>query len=212
MLKNLFSYDGFIVRSVNKLTDIVLLSLLWLIACLPIFTFGAASAALYYTVYKVILSEDGHIWKTFWHAFRENFRQATPVGLLLTGIYYLLIVSFYAMFLLYGAGRVSKWTFLMPLIPTILVTMWSVYLLPSIARFENRTTIIFKNCLLFAVLNGIPSFLTACLLLAAWALFVYAPVSVIFLPVAYTYFSSFLIEKVFGNYIPQEKGTSHDPS
>lgn len=54
MLDGIFNYDNKFFRAVNKLADLVILSFCWLISCIPIFTIGAASSALYSAVHKSI--------------------------------------------------------------------------------------------------------------------------------------------------------------
>lgn len=201
-MNKLFSYDGFISRLINKLVDVILLSVLWIISSLPLFTIGAAFTALYHTVHTVIINDESSLWKEYWKAFRMNFKQATPVCLLLAVVYYILFTSLRAMFMLYSAAQVSAWTFLLTVIPMILITMWSVYLFPSIARFVNPTKRIMKNCFLIAVMNIIPSFLLTVILVASLLLLVLFPSVVLFLPTVSTYFVCIVTEKVFRKYMP----------
>ena len=48
MFQGLFNYDNPVWRFIGKLGDLVLLNLLWLICCIPVFTAGAATTAVYY--------------------------------------------------------------------------------------------------------------------------------------------------------------------
>ncbi len=68
------------------------LNILWLVCCLPVFTIGASTTALYYACLKIARGEETSIAGMFFRAFKQNFRQATvlwlillPVGLLLGG-------------------------------------------------------------------------------------------------------------------------------
>lgn len=198
------SYDGVIARGINKLVDMILLSVLWLVSCIPVVTIGTASTALYYTVQKVIKYDRGKIWTDYWHSFKSNFKQATMVWLILLVIYYLFGVSIYSTWLLCSAGAVDKWTYLMPVIPAILVTMWAVYLFPSIARFQNKTKTIMVNCLAIAVMHLGASLLLLMITVVAIVAVVMVPASVVLVPVAYMYFSGFILEKIFRRYMSQE--------
>ena len=66
-----------ILTSLGKVVDIVWLSLLWLLCCLPVVTIGASSTALYYTVHKTIRGSRGYTTRTFFTALKDNFKQAT---------------------------------------------------------------------------------------------------------------------------------------
>ena len=50
MFRNLLNPDNGLMVTMAQITDCILLSLLWLLGCFPLFTVGAASAALYDSV------------------------------------------------------------------------------------------------------------------------------------------------------------------
>ena len=52
----IFNIDNKFFRALNKLVDMVILSFCWIISCIPVFTIGAASTALYDTSRRVIPS------------------------------------------------------------------------------------------------------------------------------------------------------------
>ena len=66
-----------IAAAITAVIDIVTAGLLWLLCSLPVVTIGAASAALYYSVVKCIRHERGRLVKSFFAAFRRDFRIAT---------------------------------------------------------------------------------------------------------------------------------------
>ncbi len=57
--------------------EIVTAGLLWIVCSLPIVTIGASSTALYYAVVKCIRHERGGLTKSFFKAFRRDFKTAT---------------------------------------------------------------------------------------------------------------------------------------
>lgn len=63
----------------GKLTDIIYLSVLWIVFALPIVTMGAATTALYHTVTKTFLDGRSYITREFRYAFKSNFKQSTIV-------------------------------------------------------------------------------------------------------------------------------------
>ena len=101
----LFNYDGFVVQTMNKIMDCISLSFLWLITSLPVITIGASTAALYYSMNKCIRWGEGSVWKTYWHGFRSNFKQATLLWLPLGILYILLILCCYSAWLMSAAGN-----------------------------------------------------------------------------------------------------------
>lgn len=78
----MFQQDNAFIVFLNKLADMVILSVLFCLCCLPVFTIGAADAALYHTVVKVLRHNQGYAFATFRDSFKENFRQSVPATLL----------------------------------------------------------------------------------------------------------------------------------
>ena len=89
-MRGIFSVDSPVMRALIKLFDCICASILWLLFSLPIVTMGAASAALYTTVRRYLRRDEGHLWSTFWGAFRENLRRSTLVWLAALGVLALL--------------------------------------------------------------------------------------------------------------------------
>lgn len=50
----LFDYDSKLFQLLLRVSDVVALSLLWLLCSLPILTLGASTSALYYTAMKLV--------------------------------------------------------------------------------------------------------------------------------------------------------------
>ena len=78
----IFNLDNKFFQAVGKLVDCVWLSLLWMLFSIPVFTVGAATTALYYSVNKSIRHGRGYAGREFWEGFRSNFKQATVIWLI----------------------------------------------------------------------------------------------------------------------------------
>lgn len=91
-MKKLFGSDSILIRFGTLLTSLIELNILWLLCCLPIVTAGAATTAVYYTLYRILSEEDDAVFRPFFHAFRQNFKQSTLlwIPLLVTGAVLLL--------------------------------------------------------------------------------------------------------------------------
>ena len=55
------NYDNIFIRMLSRVGDAMLLSMLFVLAFVPFFTFGTAFTSLYYTVMKGISGDDGYI-------------------------------------------------------------------------------------------------------------------------------------------------------
>ena len=200
----LFRYDGLLFRFINKMVDAVGLSLLWLITSLPLITMGAATTALYYTTHKVIHYDRGRVWPEYWKCFLSGFKQATPLGLFLQVLIYLLGANAYSSYLMVMSGNATLWIFLTVLIPLVLILMWAVYLFPLVARFHSTTKAVMKNCLLIALWNLPLTLLLVGLFVACIAVVVFVPLSFTYMPVTYMLLSGVILEKIFQKYMSPE--------
>ena len=48
-----FSLDSKFMQALSRIADLILLNLVFLVTCIPIFTIGAASAALYSVAFRL---------------------------------------------------------------------------------------------------------------------------------------------------------------
>ena len=67
----------------SKFIDMIMLNVIFLISCIPVFTIGAAWTAMYYTCVKVIRRDRGKVWQEYKHSFVVNFKAATGVWVIL---------------------------------------------------------------------------------------------------------------------------------
>ena len=150
---NLFSYDSRFTQVLMKLVYSSYLNILWFICSIPIFTIGASTTALYYTCLKIVRNEEGNVTKTFFKSFKENFRQATVIWLILFVIGSFLAFDFYVLYNLRlntAMPMAAFWTILLPiLIGAIIIYLIVLFMIfPLQASVINTTPNMFKNAFL----------------------------------------------------------------
>ncbi len=79
MFAQLFDYRAPFWQGVARLGDLVVTNVLFLVACLPVVTIGAAFTALYDTAWHLHDERGGGPTKIFWGSFRTNFWKATAI-------------------------------------------------------------------------------------------------------------------------------------
>lgn len=77
----LFGEDSAVMRALRACCDIALLNLLWLVCSLPLFTIGAATAALYACLIARARGESAEA-RAFFRVFSVRFRRATALWLI----------------------------------------------------------------------------------------------------------------------------------
>lgn len=152
----LFSYDSKFSQIMLKLCYGCYLNLLWLVCSLPVFTAGAATAALYDVTLRLAREEEPPVTTRFFKAFRENFRQATILWLILLGIGALLGADGYILYHLYKstAGMVSVICTLglaLIIVAAIAYVIVLIYVFPLVASVKNTNFAMLKNALLIGI-------------------------------------------------------------
>ena len=148
-----FSYESKFSQLLLKLCYACYLNLLWFVCSLPIFTIGASTTALYYTCLKIVRDEDNHVSATFFHAFRENFRQATVLWLILLGVGLVLGTDGYLVWHL-RASASGTLAVLWTLVLALLIGAGVVYVIvlefvfPLLASVSNTNLAMLKNSFL----------------------------------------------------------------
>ena len=206
----LFKYDGSFVQTCNKIVDCICLSLLWLAASLPIVTVGAATTALYYAINTGIRYEQGHIWSAYWRSFRTNFKQATVIWLLLLAIYGLVGASCYCAYHLCINGMLPREMFYILLVVLALVMAWANLLFPYLAKFQNTTKRILKNCFGIGLLNFPIALLQVIFFVLVAVGVSMFPMAVLCAPGIYMVLSCYTLEPVFRKYMSKEDRASEE--
>lgn len=76
-------FDQKFINISGKVVNCILLSILWVIFSIPVFTIGASTTALLKSCGNTILKEEGYAWKTFWESFKSGFKRTTFIWLVL---------------------------------------------------------------------------------------------------------------------------------
>ncbi|MDD3361363.1 MAG: YesL family protein [Hespellia sp.] len=79
---DLFSMDSGFYRFMNRVGNLLILNVLFLLCCIPVITAGASATALYTVLMRLVRQEEGYVGREFFKAFKENFRQSTLLWLI----------------------------------------------------------------------------------------------------------------------------------
>ena len=203
-MHGLFNYDGFVVQTMNRIADCICLSILWLVSSLPVITVGAATTALYYSMNKCVRRSEGGVWKTYWHAFAANFKQATGLWLTLFAVYGALVACCYSSYLMCINGYLPKELFYFLLIVIAVITLWASFVFPYLAKFQNTNRNVLKNCVYITVMNFPVALLNlVALLLCALGISMF-PLAIVCAPGIYMVISCYATEPVFRKYMSEE--------
>lgn len=200
---NLFNPDNGIMKALSKLFDIVYLSILWVIFCIPVVTIGAATTALYYTTVKVIRRERGYIFREFWKSFKLNFLSATILWVITLVFGILFYFNLQVALALEGTqGKVLSVIYFMML---FLAAATVTYIYPVLSRFSIKLTKLFKTSFIMAI-RHLPSTLLmiVILIIAIEASYIILPL-IFILPAGGSLLFSLPMERILKKYTPKNE-------
>lgn len=90
----IFKVDGPFYEFLRRFLDVVKLNLLWLIFSLPIITIGASTVAVYSVTLKMVDDQEGYVGRAFVKAFKANWKQGIPLGLITIAAAYIVYMNF----------------------------------------------------------------------------------------------------------------------
>lgn len=145
-----FSYESKFSQTLIKLCYSCYLNLLWFLCSLPIFTIGASTTALYYVSLKIVQGEDSNLTRLFFSSFRQNFRQATTLWMILLAIGLLLAGDGYILYHLRTTTTgfpAVIWTlmFALVIVAAIAYAIVLMYVFPLTASVTNTNWAMLKN-------------------------------------------------------------------
>ena len=196
-MDKIFNYDNKFFRMINIFVDCVVISVCWILMCIPIFTIGAASAAMYDTVHRVIRRGKGYAWSSFWESFRSNFKPANKAWLIQLVVVIVLGADLYITAQALKAGLSWGMFYVVFLILEALVGAWIVYTNAYIARFEQTIKLTLKNAAILAFANLPKTALILVVSIASVIAVGYVPFLVMVIPALATVVFEFILEKVF---------------
>ena len=164
-MNKFFDLNSPVMSFLSRLADLVWLSVLWFVCCLPVLTIGPATAALYYVALKLARDEEVAVTACFFKGFKDNFKQGFVLNLIFLVVCAILVADFFNMSAVdTGAGVYSSALFFVMII-WLLCIMFYTY--PLQAQFVNtiRRTLMnaavlsmrkFFDTIIIFVLNMLP--------------------------------------------------------
>jgi uncharacterized membrane protein YesL len=162
----------------ERVSNLFFLNLLWIVACLPIFTIFPSTAAMFGVFREWVTKKETSIFRLFFQKFKENFKQSMVLELawlLYLGIAYAnlsILDNFNGMFR----------TVILSILITIgiLLVIMSIYMVTIMVHYNLSIPTLWKNSFLLS-LTCFPSTLIVILIVCVMATITYfLPIVLIF--------------------------------
>ncbi|MEE0420657.1 MAG: DUF624 domain-containing protein [Lachnospiraceae bacterium] len=196
----------------SRVADLIILNVVFIVCCIPIVTIGASVTAMNYVTMKMARNEESYIVKSFFKSFRENFKQATIIWLILLVAGLLLGMDFRIVQQVESTGLLKVVTYGLYMVALIYAMVLS-YIFPLLAKFDNTIKNTFKNAMLMSI-RHLP--FTIVILLVGFA----PAIATLTIPIVLAYglivwimvgfsliafLNSLMFVRIFDHYIPQEE-------
>lgn len=145
-----FGENNPVWKAINRFADMMLIGILFVITCLPIFTIGASLCAFYYTAMDSLRKEDGYIFKRYFTNFGRNFKKGTLIWLIMLGLLFICVINLICWLLNYSMV-IAPVMLVISIILTLVWLMTFVFVFPLQARFENTVMKTLQNAFLLAI-------------------------------------------------------------
>lgn len=199
MLESLFNPENAFMCFINKIIDLVVLSILWTLCSAPLVTMGAASAALYYALTKSVRCQRGHAAKDFWRAFKSNLKRGILFELVWAALAFMMLVTDVPLVTTFlDTGKVQN-VFLLILfaVKAVLLIGAACWYYPMISRFEQGVWKTAEAAVFTMLRHALRSILVILLTVFAVSLLVAEPLLLAIVPGVSAWLLSFLQEPVF---------------
>lgn len=206
-MHNFFNSDSFFWRWFGKLADVLVLSLLWVLCCLPVLTIAPSCIALYDTVARCIHGTQDSPYRHFFRVFKSELLRGIGITVLWAVVGFALLMGYNV---LYTLGKENSFVsiYSMVYLATLVIPLGIfAWLIPLEARFSHSFFGLHKTAATFAIVHLPTTGILLGLLAVAIVIGLFVPVLVFILPGLVITLQSWFIEKVFKRYIPEEETT-----
>lgn len=197
-----------LLRFLEIIADLCIVSVYWLVCCIPLVTIGTSSAALYITVTKVIRNEKGVLTRTFFTEFRKSFKQGLLLSLIFLGGFALICAYVFLgnSISLQAGYYLIYWVVVFVL--AVIMTGTFVYVFPLFAIFHQKTWVYIRTGFFLSVGYPVKTLGLICMLALAALIMYKIPLLILLLPGTYALLASIILEPIIEKHTAKGKNLS----
>lgn len=190
----------------HKAGELIILNVIFIVCCLPVFTMGSAITSLYYSIVKCIRRDRGAPVREFFGSMKRTFGRGA--------LYTIMIVAWYLALVfgrIYSLGLESEYGEVMAKIYIAIMILSAglvMYIFPVLSRFQVSNKAMWKLAFVMSI-RFFPITLAlvgGSVLLGMLFWFEIIPIGwVIFVPAIWCLLMSFLIERALLAYMPKQE-------
>lgn len=164
----------------NKFWTVMYINFIYILFCLPIVTFGPATAAMTTLMRNIYLEKPQFVFHDFWTAFKKNFKQSFVIGILDVLAIALAVFAFF--FFAENINRDNYWLYYaLTMAAEVIFLLMNFFIYPQIAALDLKMPAILKNSLIFAFVNLKGNLICLALVIGYATLVLFFPLIMLFL-------------------------------
>ncbi|HJB29816.1 MAG TPA: DUF624 domain-containing protein [Candidatus Blautia faecavium] len=202
--RRLFDFDGNFYTYTGKIFDLIVVSVYWLLGCIPVITIGASFCALYAAVTKSVRHDRDSISKQFWHAYKQNLLPSIPLTLIYGGVIFAMLLNIGIL----DAKTDSLWGLFFIVLYAFTIVFFIVsacYVFPALSRFAMPTGWLVKLSFYMAVRHLPISILLFLLFAVSYLALLNQMALFLLIPGIVSFVASAMIEPLLERHVPKEE-------
>lgn len=200
--------NSWLYRIGAAIGNVVIISGLFLVFCLPVVTIGASASALYYTVYRKYHKKCDSITSDFMRALKQNLKSGIIIHLIASVLTALASLCVYYALNGIAGLELPDWYIVVAFVPLLPVILTLPYAYALLARFNNSVKGTLTNSYTLCMITFPKFILIWLIVLAAVAVSLLFPPAALVIPVGACYLVQMITEKVFEKAISVEENRS----
>jgi len=200
--QRIFAFDGDFYTYTGKLFDLLAINVFWLLGSLPIFSAGAAFAAMYDTVILSVRKDRDTMGRHFWRVWKRDLVQSIPLWGMVLGAAFVLLLNIGIL----GKktdGLVGLFFMVFYFVCLALLLIAACYAFPALSRFKMPVRWIVKLAFYMTFRYFPISLLLLAILGAAYYLLLQQPLLALVVPSVFTLAASMLVEPLLERHSPK---------
>lgn len=211
-MREMFNMDNPFWSVINRIIDIVYLSILWTICSLPLVTIGSTSAALYYSIVKTVRMGRSYSSKEFFYSLKMNIKKGCLIQVVFILFTVAMLFSNYPMLLLFLRNREISNTvlFVIACIKAFILIALANWIFPILSRFDDSVIKMFGASFLQVVTRFPQTLLCVIIIIGGIIICLEEPLLLAVVPGTEVLILSYIIEPSLRGFTDQSSFTDSE--
>ena len=201
MSRKFLNPDNPLMITLSQISDVIFLSLFYLLCSFPVVTAGASAAALYDSSFRAFRQGDRNSWQRFFAVFRKNLKNSILPAVVYAICFFAIAKLVISLWNGLAAGEIGFALFSAGAFAAVWLLGIISIIFPMLSRFENSFGQLMKNSLFLSFANLPRSFALGLVKAVCIFLCVRFIVPIFFMPALGALLATLFIEPMFKPYM-----------